>query len=370
MVPLTELNWRLDVRMKDGLLRVLGLERADEWDATVRTFSHYDVYWLAEYARAFERHGDGEPLLASYNSPDGTHGINVVVRRDVADAPRLEGRIEHGRLFDLCTPYGYGGWLVEGSDLGGLFRAYERWCVRTGVVCEFVRYHPMMANHRVCANFYDVTPLGEVVYVDTTSAEDLWTNMSSTCRNRVRRAQKLGVQVHNGRTKGAYRLFRDVYEATMDRVGARPYYYFGDDYYESLRNGLSHEAQVFWAEADGAVVAASVMLVCNGMMGYHLGGSVHEYAGGAAMNLLMYEAALWGCEHGCKTLHLGGGVGSGSDGVLRFKKTFSKGGRKRFCVGRHVFLEEPFKYLISLSDGMGRSCESGYFPPYRLPSDG
>ncbi len=109
------------------------------------------------------RHGDGEPLLVSYDGADGTRGINVVMRRDVGDAPRLKRRVESGRLFDLATPYGYGGWLVEGQDVEGLFRAYKRWCAKAGIVCEFVRFHPMFANHAACEGLYDVMPLGEVV---------------------------------------------------------------------------------------------------------------------------------------------------------------------------------------------------------------
>lgn len=355
--------------LADGSVIVLDLDAADEWDATVRSYLRHDVYWLAGYVRGFMLHGDGEPLLVSYSGPDGTRGINVVMRRDVTDVPCLRGRVERGRFFDLATPYGYGGWLVEGRDVDGLFRAYESWCAQSGVVCEFVRFHPMLANQVACEGFYDVIPLGEVAYIDISSPEVLWANMSSTCRNRVRRAQKLGVEVRSGRSAEAYSSFRELYELTMDRVGARRYYHFGDGLYQSLRRDLSDEALVFWAEAEGSVVAASVMLACNGMMNYHLGGSVHEYAGGAAMNLLMYEAALWGCEHGCKTLYLGGGVGSGSDGVLRFKQTFCKSGGGRFYVGRRVFLEEEFRKLCLLAGGEDQLDADGFFPAYRKPVD-
>lgn len=355
--------------MADGTLTVLGLDCAAEWDATVRSFSRHDVYWLAGYVRAFMLHGDGEPQLVSYSGQDGTRGINVVMCRDVTDVPCLREHVESGRFFDLATPYGYGGWLMEGQDVDGLFRAYERWCAQSGVVCEFVRFHPMLSNHVVCEDFYDVAPLGEVTHLDISSPEVLWANMTSTCRNRVRRAQKLGVEVRSGRMEDAYRVFRDVYESTMDRVRARRYYHFGDEYYQSLSRDLSDEALVFWAETGGTVVAASVMLACNGMMNYHLGGSVHEFAGGAAMNLLMYEAALWGCEHGCKTLYLGGGVGSGNDGVLRFKQTFCKSGGGRFYVGRRVFLEEAYGKLCSLADDEGRLNSNGFFPAYRMAAD-
>ena len=45
------------------MLTVYTLEQADQWDAIVRTFKNYDVYWLSGYVKAFQLHGDGEPLL-------------------------------------------------------------------------------------------------------------------------------------------------------------------------------------------------------------------------------------------------------------------------------------------------------------------
>lgn len=34
--------------------------------------------------------------------------------------------------------------------------------------------------------------------------------------------------------------------------------------------------------------------------------------------LKVYKAAIWGCEQGFRTFHLGGGVGSGEDNLYKF----------------------------------------------------
>ena len=47
------------VRMKT--LSVYTLGQGEEWDAIVRTFKDYDVYWLSGYVKAFWLYGDGEP---------------------------------------------------------------------------------------------------------------------------------------------------------------------------------------------------------------------------------------------------------------------------------------------------------------------
>ena len=48
------------------MLTVYGLEQSEQWDAIVRSFREYDVYWLSGYVKAFQIHGDGEPLLFFY----------------------------------------------------------------------------------------------------------------------------------------------------------------------------------------------------------------------------------------------------------------------------------------------------------------
>lgn len=352
--------------MAQDTLTTYGLDRSDEWDAIVRTFSGHDTYWLSGYARAFYLHGDGEPLLVSYEGTDGTRGINVVMLRDVADDDQFSGLIGQGALLDLSTPYGYGGWLIEGQGADSLFSSYEQWCRENRIVSEFVRFHPLLANHISCAGFYDVVRLGEVVHIDLSSPEMIWSNMSSECRNMVRKAGKLGVEVRHGCSHDAYETFKAIYNATMDRVHAEPYYYFDDAFYESLLDDLPQNAQVFWAELEGRTIASSIILSCNGRMSYHLSGSVREYSSLAANNLILHEAALWGCANGYRTLYLGGGVGSGEDSLFKFKRSFYRGELNRFHVGRRVYLQGEYDKLLALRAGHGEPApDDGFFPQYR-----
>ena len=142
------------------MLTVYGLNQAEQWDTVVRSFKEYDVYWLSGYVKAFQIHGDGDPLLFYYEGTD-TRGINVVMKRDVADDPHFQGKIENGKYFDFATPYGYGGWIIEGQDIENLFKGYSAWLEKNGIISEFVRFHPMVKNHETPKSFYEVIQLGE-----------------------------------------------------------------------------------------------------------------------------------------------------------------------------------------------------------------
>ena len=129
----------------------------------------------------------------------------------------------------------------------------------------------------------------------------------------------------------------------------------------SVLEDLPRNAQVFWAEKDKQVIASSIILAANGRMNYHLSGSIREYSTLAPTNLLLFEAALWGCANGYKTLYLGGGVGSGADSLFKFKRAFYKGELHHFFIGKRICDQDKYDRLLRMRDGI----HSDYFPEYR-----
>ena len=342
------------------MLEVYTLEQAERWDTVVCTFRDYDVYWLSGYAKAFQVHGDGEPLLF-YCEDGSARGIHVMMKRDIAKDIHFAGKIEEGRWFDLAAPYGYGGWLIEGTHSEDLFRSYRSWLEKNGIISEFVRFHPVLKNHEACRDFYEIECLGQNVCMDLSSPEVIRNNLTRENRNRIRKAVKNGIEVYHGNHPDVYEEFRILYDKTMARVLAQPYYYFDPAFYKTLREELPRNSRVFWAEKDGRIIAAYIMIYANGRMSYFLSGSLEEFNSLAPGNLIMYTAALWGCENGYRTLLLGGGVGSRDDSLLRFKRTFNKGEPEHFFIGEKTVDPEKYRYLLSLRNSPARS----FFPQYR-----
>ncbi|MBR6509594.1 MAG: peptidoglycan bridge formation glycyltransferase FemA/FemB family protein [Clostridia bacterium] len=345
------------------MLKICTLENREEWDNIVSSFANYDVYYLSGYIVAFKLHGDGEPLLLYYES-EGLKGINVVMKRDIADIPELKDELPKGTLFDFSTPYGYGGWLIEGemekSDL--LFKEYQEWCAENHIVCEFVRYHPLLENYNYANSAYDIIMLGNTITLDISSPEVIWQNITSKNRNVIRKAEKSGVEIKMGNSPEIYEKFIEIYNKTMEHDNADGYYFFGEDFYESIRNDLPQNSLVFYAEKDGEIIAASIMIYEDGKLNYHLSGSLFEYRTFAPSNLLLYKAALWGSDNGFTTFHLGGGVGSKEDSLFKFKKSFYRqDDLTRFAIGKKVFLQEEYDRLVKIKGNI----DSNFFPKYR-----
>lgn len=342
------------------MIRIYNIEQAELWNKTVKAFANHDVYYLSGYVKAFQIHGDGEPNLLYYED-EQLRAIYVYMKRKTS----IEG------YYDSITPYGYGGVLFEGNlseeNLHSFWQAYVSKMHEENIVDNFVRYHPVIANAIPMKGVSTVIDLGKTVAIELLSEEVIWNNIISKNRNMIRKAVKNGVEIRHGKDMALFKDFKRIYNATMEKDCAEEYYFFGDAFYESIHNDLNDHYEMFYAMKDEEVIAMSIILFANGQMHYHLSGSLMEYRNLAPSNLLLYKAAIWGCEQGFKTFHLGGGIGSGEDNLYKFKAAFNKSSNYRFSIGKEIFDENKYQELVNIRNLKDKTFnrESSFFPLYR-----
>lgn len=342
------------------MIQILPLTRHQEWDGIVQSFPKYDVYYLSGYVRAFSLHGDGDPYLLYYES-SALRAIFVYMRRPTA----LEGK------YDIVTPYGYGGVLFDGVESEENKRLFWDEFVsvmnREHIVDGFVRYHPVLHNALPMSSVSSVVDLGKTVAFDLSSPGVIWDNIISKNRNMIRKAEKNGVEIEHGKDMALFQPFMRIYNGTMSKDHAEEYYYFNNSFYESIHRDLFDNYEMFYAVYNGQIIAMSIILFANTQMHYHLSGSIYEYRNLAPSNLLLYKAALWGCEQGFKTFHLGGGVGSEEDNLYKFKAAFNKNSDYQFSIGKQIYDQVSYDALVEIR----RTCDpefdsnSLFFPLYR-----
>mgnify|MGYP001237653502 CR=1 FL=1 len=138
------------------MIRIYDIQQAKAWDNIVTGFESHDVYYLSGYVKAFQIHGDGDPQLLYYEA-DGLKAIYVYMKRKTA----IEG------YYDSVTPYGYGGLLFEGDtseqNLQAFWKAYVERMREEGIVDNFVRYHPVLANAVPMKQISTVIDLGKTI---------------------------------------------------------------------------------------------------------------------------------------------------------------------------------------------------------------
>lgn len=340
-----------------------------QWNEIVKSFGKYDIYYLSNYVKAFKIHGDGDPLLLYYKSSE-LRGLVVMIKRDIAQFPPFESIIPLGQYYDIVTPYGYGGFLFDGctshDKMNDFNKEYAAFIEDEHIISEFVRYHPQLRNAEEMRGISTVIDLGKTISLDLKSKELIWSNITSTNRNMIRKAQKSGIKICHGKDIALFDDFMRIYNSTMDKDHAEAYYYFSKEFYVSIHDDMYENFEMFYALLDEKIVAMSIMIYANKQMHYHLSGSDFEYRNLAPTNLLLYEAACWGCDQGFNTLHLGGGFGSGEDNLFKFKQAFNRNSDNRFSIGKRVFNQEVYEELVSIRNRESSFCnDSSYFPLYR-----
>lgn len=346
------------------MIELITTEDGKKWDSIVKKIKKYDVYYLSGYVKAFQLNGEGQALLIYFEN-DTTRAINVVIKRDIAECEYFRGKISKKKYFDITTPYGYGGFIIEGNDKKSLEKEYIDFCVKENIICEFVRFHPIIENFKN-NTIYELNCLGDTITMDTSDKDTIWKNITSKNRNMIRKAYKSGMKIYWGRNPQIIKSFMKIYNETMDRDEANSYYYFSSEFYESILEDLKDNAMWFYTMLGEEIIAISIFIFSNKKVHYHLSGSLFKYRKLAPTNLLLYEVALWANENGYKKLHLGGGIGSSKDGLYKFKKSFYRGENSKFYIGKRIFNKASYEKLVEIRKLTEEFDENTkYFPIYR-----
>lgn len=330
-------------------MKIITYGSQTEWNKIVESFETWDIYYLSQYAKSLQLHGDGEPLLI-YHESEQIKVAWVVLQTDIADIPYFKNVIDKKQYFDWTTPYGYGGPLIEGNldekEIQKLKEELEHYCKEKGIVSQFSRFHPILQNQNAMDKVSDVLYLKKTVYIDLVDQETIWKNMTSNCRQNIRKATRNGIKIFWDHGEQLDQ-FVHVYDATMRYHDAEEYYFFKKNYFQYLSDNMKENMCIFYAEYEEKTVCAGLFLYNEKYIHYHLGGTLTEFRNLGAMNLLLYEAAKWAEEKGIKVMHLGGGV-QVEDSLLRFKKQFNRNGLLDFCIGKMVFMQEVYAELLEI----------------------
>lgn len=354
--------------MTESNLSVITFDEKEKWNRIVKHFHQFDVYYLHEYVSAFVVHGDGVPMLFYYK--DGhIEAMNVVMQRDISKDTKFATKIPSETFYDLITPYGYGGFLIEGNptneSLEELNKQYSSYCLSNGVISEFVRFHPVMNNSKAVTEIYELFQLGKTVTMDLSSTEHIWGNLASDKKKKIRKALKAGVEIYSGNDEQLIDEFIQMYHSTMQKNNASDYYYFTKDFFHSVLQNLKEHCIIFYAVLEGKIIAMAIYFHVNDQLNCFLSASNVAYDSLAPTNLLMVEAAKWGFQNHYKTLHMGGGLGGKEDRLFNYKIGFNKNSASQFVVGSKIFNETIYHELVTLRNFEKDNEPTFYFPLYR-----
>jgi GNAT acetyltransferase-like protein len=330
------------------------------WDEVVSAAPAADVYFRPGYCAAYEAAG---------------HGEAVAVATERALWPLLLRPLpfgEDGR--DAATPYGYGGVLPTGSDAVGVadLEQLRDWCVANGVVSVLVRLHPLLGGPAQLAGLppwdgLEVREFGPTVAVDPRGIDEETGRLAGMSKGRKAdlTIARRELELFWGAGEEALERFREIYDATMERLGAGEFYLFPPEYYRALADGLGENLALALALRGKEAVGGALFLADpdGDFAHYHLSGTTDAGRELKAGTLLVHAGAEWAAARGAERFHLGGGT-SGADSLYSFKKSF---GGEELSYAFTTLIADPARYetLVARRSEGSEPPRPGFFPAYR-----
>jgi hypothetical protein len=279
-----------------------------------------------------------------------THSLRIEAGDRLLVAPLIVREIPGGGGLDAVSPYGYPGIVVAGGEAGERLAGEDVDWSATGLVSIFARA-TAFGPHALAG-----TERGTLQISDP--AEKRKSRPSDRQQIRRNEAAGYGVEIAPAADAGEERRagFRRVYEQTMVRTEASDGYFFDRDWFDAAMS--SRRTWLATVDApDGAVAAASLATLSDGVLHYFLSGTADEHLREAPMkNLIVALQDL--SEELEAPLNLGGGLSPG-DGLEEFKRGFAN--RREPFVTHEVVCDRETYDRLSAPAG----AAAGYFPAYR-----
>lgn len=324
-----------------------------------------DLYFNPNYAKVY-KDIDGDSDTFVFECPFGKITYTYILRK-------LKWEIDGQTWYDIVTPYGYGGPYCENvTDMTQLMLAYReaftKHCQEHNIICEFHRFH-LFDNVDFRENYWGETiELLANVVVNTTGdfENDIWNRYDRKVRKNVRKAESNELEIIIEGNTAHLDDFMNIYDKTMDRNNADPYYYFSKEYFQNIERLLPENFMYFHVLKDGKVISTELVL-CSEKYAYSfLGGTLSEYYEFRPNDFLKNEILKWCNRTGREKFILGGGYHK-DDGIYRYKRCFTPDSDVPFYIGRYIFNQEVYNKAIEAraNEDANFDRNTGYFPTYR-----
>lgn len=191
-----------------------------------------DFYFDENYGKLYEKADKGIAKIFEYEDEFGKITSQFLIRE-------IPIKIGEENYFDLVTPYGYGGPVINyAKNKEKLIENFEKnfsiYCLNNNIVSEFVRFHPIVKNYEDFGKMYNAKYMRKTLVTKLDEEDVIQNQFSKSARKNIRRALNKGVTYKITKAPDNINSFKEIYYSTMDRNNATDYYYFDDEYFENI----------------------------------------------------------------------------------------------------------------------------------------
>ncbi len=333
------------------------IKEKKEWQVCIEKIGNYDFYHTYDYHELSKSENE-TPILIQYEQGNYSIGLPFLLRP-----------VQNTSYYDLTSVYGYAGPVSKNVDDSfdntQFIEALTAFLAAQQIVSIFSRLNPLIPHQStILAGLGDIQNLSKVVCIPMTiPVTERIQNFSKTTKRYINKSKKV-CTITQGNSPKELEQFKALYYETMDRVVAKPMYYFSAAYFDKIVTSDDFTTEVLLVTHDETqeVICGIMVMKTNHIIQYHLSGTKSSHLYLTPLRLLIHEIVANATEGVYQYFNLGGGVGSAEDALFRFKSSFSKL-YKEFAVWKVIVNEQAY---IELSEKQGiNTAETSFFPAYR-----
>jgi len=351
-----------------SLFKILDASIAQDYTDWVELWESWPAHEVSahpDYVNLFTRSSD-RSLCAVLRSPGGCVLFPFVLR-----PLHMEKWVKSdSEIWDLVTPYGYGGAFVwEMPDADVFWDKFRAWTQRINVVSAFARLSLFPEQLILFDGEIQVRSQNIVRMLDL-NADAMWMDYAHKVRKNVKKALRNNLDVDIDLTGLHLKEFLEIYYSTMDRREAASRYYFPEEFFYNIVRDLTGQFAFFHVLHESKIISTELVLVSADYLYSFLGGTCAEAYALRPNDLLKHSIIEWGRDQKKKAFVLGGGYEE-DDGIFRYKRSFAPNGEVPFKVGMRIYKPQIYESLVQQrlkwesSQGLDWKPRSDFFPKYR-----
>lgn len=308
-----------------------------------------DVFFLPGYLEACQNEKRGKGMCMAVTENESVFLYPFLKKEISFDTENSEGR----KYYDITTPYGYGGPVVNfsGDDIGFLksaWNAFSTWCSEHSIVTEFCRFHSIVSNHIWVSEEMQVIKDRETVAFDLKQYPTAFLGSSyyHNHRGMVRKAIREEFTFHVEDFEERLVWFVDKYNETQKKLQASPETFFSEAYFRTLLEKLGRRVWLGVIKKNGDAVTAVLVMEGNNDAYLHLMAYFNDGPAKGMVNYLYHEVAMNVAKKDLHMLQVGGGKTNSPDDPLFLFKTRLSSVRHEFYIGKRIHNQTKYKELI------------------------
>lgn len=315
----------------------------------------YDFYSTFDY-HALSNTNDDSPILIKYTEDDIIIGLPLLIRK-----------IHNTPFFDATSVYGYAGPISknipENFDNQLFNKELNDFFIDNQIVSVFSRLNPYLPHQNIIlSGIGEIKIKGDIVMIDLNENLEIQRQQyQKRIKSHINKARKI-CTIKKADCKDDISNFINLYYENMERVDAKKFYFFNEDYFYKLTQNNNCKTEILLASLSetNEIICGAIFIKSKHIIQYHLSGTKTDYMEIGAIKLLIDEMRIEGTKENYKVFNLGGGLNSKDDSLLRFKKSFSKT-LKEFSVWQYIVNDSIYNELV----GSKEIDNIDFFPRYR-----